>query len=162
MDNFYFSCSACARRHQGVSVPLRSNRMSEQPYVTTVRVPDARCLTRPPPPPPRHPHPLPTYEQSGERAQVAGAAADVEERHGRPQLQRLEHLGVDTRRRQVQVAVLPGEVAVRVLAVLGDVVACAVDRTQDALHPLRLHVVRLDQVVHQLVVAVARTRDAHL
>ena len=103
-----------------------------------------------------------TQYEAHHGAQVASAAAQVEEGQARLQVQGLHHLRVDTGRREVDVPVSPGQVLVGIVAVLLQVVVGAVDGSEGALHQVRADVVRLLQVVNQFVVVLPCThRSPH-
>lgn len=129
----------------------------------------------------------PTQNEPDHGAEVAGPAAQVEEGEAGMQLQSLHHLGVDARRRQMDVPMAPGEVLSRtesyaeeggtspdrrwlvvrvaphlvgVVPVFIQVVVGPVDGPESSLHQICADVVSLLQVVDQVVVVLAGTNSS--
>ena len=101
-----------------------------------------------------------TEDEPHHGAEVAGAAAQVQEGEARLQVQGLHHLRVDARGGEVDVTVLPRQVFVRVLFELLEVIVGAVHGPEGPLHQLGADVLRLLQVVYQLVVVLAGAHGA--
>lgn len=144
--------------HPGtVCTPRRPGR----PRAVTTRSPQKDTL--PAGSPPTWDRARLTEDEPHHGAEVAGAAAQVQEGKARLQVQGLHHLRVDARSGEVDVAVLPRQVLVRVLLKLLEVIVGAVNSSEGPLHQLGADVLRRLQMVYQLVVVFTSThRTSHL